>query len=111
MTLASILRMDAANHRPLPDDSELVQAVAVLARAHQDVVRNRQHLGNHLRSLLREDFPAALEFVAAGGGPTGATTAANVGRRSICSPTGPDGRRPSGSPPPAPTTSWAWNGW
>jgi transposase len=29
MTLANILRVDAAHHRPLPDDSELVQAIAV----------------------------------------------------------------------------------
>jgi transposase len=61
MTLANVLRVDAAHHRPLPGDSELVQAIAVLARAHQDAVWNRQQLANQLRSLLREYFPAALE--------------------------------------------------
>ena len=61
MTLANILRVDAAHHRPLPDDSELVQAIAVLARAQQDAVWNRQQLANQLRSLLREYFPAALK--------------------------------------------------
>lgn len=61
MTLANILRVDAAHHRPLPKDSELVQAIAVLARAQQDAVWNCQQLANQLRSLLREYFPAALE--------------------------------------------------
>jgi transposase len=61
MTLANILRVDRAHHRPLPADSELVQAVAVLARAQQDAVWNRQQLSNQLRSLLREYFPAALK--------------------------------------------------
>lgn len=52
MTLANILRVDAAHHRPLPADSELVQAIAVLARAQQDAVWNRQQLANQLRSLV-----------------------------------------------------------
>jgi transposase len=60
MTLANILRVDRAHHRALPADSELVQAIAVLARAQQDAVWNRQLLANQLRSLLREYFPAAL---------------------------------------------------
>lgn len=61
MTLANVLRVDAAHHRSLPADSELVQAIAVLARAQQDAVWNRQQLANQLRSLLREYFPAALK--------------------------------------------------
>jgi transposase len=60
VVLAGILRTDQAAHRPLPADSELVQAIAVLARAQQDAVWNRQQLANQLRSLLREFFPAAL---------------------------------------------------
>jgi transposase len=40
--LANILRTDRAAHRPLPADSELAQAIAVLARAQQDAVWNRQ---------------------------------------------------------------------
>ncbi|WP_433235197.1 IS110 family transposase [Actinomadura nitritigenes] len=59
--LANILRVDAAYHRPLPEDSELVQSIAVLARAQQDAVWNRQQLANQLRSLLREFFPASLD--------------------------------------------------
>lgn len=41
MVLANILRTDADAHRPLPADTELVQAVAVLARAQQDAVWHR----------------------------------------------------------------------
>ncbi|WP_420713697.1 IS110 family transposase [Streptomyces sp. WM4235] len=59
--LANILRTDIAMHRPLPADSEQVQAIAVLARAQQDAVWNRQQIGNQIRSLLREYYPAALD--------------------------------------------------
>ncbi len=61
VVLAGILRTDAAAHRPLPADSELAQAIAVLARAQQDAVWNRQQLAMKLRSLLREFFPAAVQ--------------------------------------------------
>jgi transposase len=60
MALANILRTDADAHRPLPADSELVQALAVLARAQQDAVWNRTQLSNQLRSHLKQYFPAAL---------------------------------------------------
>lgn len=62
--LANILRTDAAAHRPLPDDSELAQAVRVLARAQQDAVWSRQQLGNQVRSLLKDFYPAALDAFA-----------------------------------------------
>lgn len=54
--LANILRTDRHAHRPLPNDSDQARAVAVLARA--------QQVGNQLRSLLREYYPAALTAVA-----------------------------------------------
>ncbi|GHE98016.1 IS110 family transposase [Streptomyces griseoluteus] len=60
MVLANILRTDRAAHRPLPDDSELAQALAVLARAQQDAVWDRTQAGNKLRSHLREYFPGFL---------------------------------------------------
>lgn len=68
--LANIVRTDAAAHRPLPDDSELAQAIRVLARAQQDAVWSRQQLSNQVRSLLQDFYPAALEAFAglAGGG-------------------------------------------
>ena len=55
--LANILRTDRHAHRPLPQDSELVQSIAVLARAQQDAVWDRQQHANRNRSLLREYFP------------------------------------------------------
>ena len=41
VVLANILRTDMAVHRPLPDDSELVQAIAVLARASRSARNSR----------------------------------------------------------------------
>ncbi len=61
LVLANILRTDMHAHRPLPDDSDQARAIAVLARAQQDAVWNRQQLVNQVRSLLREYCPAALD--------------------------------------------------
>ncbi|WP_067574466.1 IS110 family transposase [Nocardia acidivorans] len=60
MTLANIIRVDAQFHRRLPIDSELVRAIAVLARAQQDAVWRRTKASNELRSLLREYYPGFL---------------------------------------------------
>jgi Transposase/Transposase IS116/IS110/IS902 family len=60
VVLANILRTDLHAHRPLPADSELAQAVAVLARAQQDAVWARVAAHNKLRSHLREYYPAFL---------------------------------------------------
>lgn len=60
MTLANILRVDAHLHRRVPADSELCQAIAVLARAHQDAIWRRTKAHNELRSVLREFFPTFL---------------------------------------------------
>jgi transposase len=60
LVLAHILRTDRTAHRPLPTDSELAQAIAVLARAQQDAVWERTCAHNKLRSLLREYYPAIL---------------------------------------------------
>jgi transposase len=64
LVLANILRTDMHAHRPLPGDSDLGRAIAVLARAQQDALWNRQQIANQLRSLLREYYPAALEAFA-----------------------------------------------
>ena len=69
VVLANILRTDLHAHRPLPADSELAQAIAVLARAQQDAVWDRTTAHNKLRSHLREYFPGFLAaFGAARGG-------------------------------------------
>lgn len=70
--LANILRTDMAAHRPLPDDTELAQAIRVLARAQQDAVWSRQQIGNQVRALLKEFYPGAIEAFA--GLPTGGLT-------------------------------------
>jgi transposase len=64
MTLANILRVDAHLHRRVPADSELCQAVAVLARAHQDAIWRRTAAHHQLRSLLREFYPTFLAVFA-----------------------------------------------
>jgi transposase len=62
--LAGVLRTDMHAHRPLPADSELAQAIAVLARAQQDAVWTRTTAHNKLRSHLREYFPGFLHAFA-----------------------------------------------
>ena len=59
--LADLVRTDRHNHRPVAGDSELAEAVKVLARAHQDLVWSRQRFLNRLRNTLRDYYPAALE--------------------------------------------------
>ena len=67
--LANVLRTDLHAHRPLPADTELAQAIAVLARAQQDAVWDRTTAHNKLRSHLREYYPGFLAaFAAASGG-------------------------------------------
>jgi transposase len=58
--LADLVRTDRHNHREVAGDSELAEAVKVLARAHQNLVWSRQHQQNQLRSALREFYPGAL---------------------------------------------------
>jgi Transposase/Transposase IS116/IS110/IS902 family len=57
--LADLVRTDAHNHRPIAGDSELVEGVKLLARAHQSAIWNRQRQVNALRSALREYYPGA----------------------------------------------------
>jgi transposase len=58
--LAEIVRLDRAHHHVLTPDSELLEAIKVLARVHQNLIWTRQRQANQLRSLLREFYPAAL---------------------------------------------------
>jgi hypothetical protein len=71
VVLANILRTDAHAHRPLAADTELAQAIAVLARAQQDAVWERTCAHNKLRSHLREYYHGFLAaFADARGGIT-----------------------------------------
>jgi hypothetical protein len=58
--LADLVRTDRHNHRQVAGDSDLADAVKVLARAHQSAIWSRQRQVNALRSALREYYPAAL---------------------------------------------------
>jgi transposase len=58
--LADLVRTDRHNHRPVSGDSELVEGIKLLARAHQTAIWGRQRQINALRSALRDYYPAAL---------------------------------------------------
>ena len=58
--LANIVRTDAQAHRPLPADTELAQAVRVLARAQQDAVWDRQQAANLGRHCCASNCPTLL---------------------------------------------------
>jgi transposase len=59
--LAELARTDSHNHRAVAGDSELGEAIKVLARSHQSLIWTRQRQLNQLRSTLREFYPGALE--------------------------------------------------
>jgi hypothetical protein len=59
--LADLVRLDRAAHRPIAGDSDLAEAVKLLARSHQTAIWERTRHLLRLRSALREFFPAALQ--------------------------------------------------
>jgi transposase len=61
-TLAELARTDRHHHRRVAGDSDLAEAIKVLARAHQSLIWTRGRQVNQLRSTLREYYPAALEL-------------------------------------------------
>lgn len=58
--LADLVRTDRHLHRQIAGDSELAEAIKVLARAHQRQIWARQRQVNALRAVLREFYPSAL---------------------------------------------------
>lgn len=58
--LADLVRTDRHNHRPIAGDSDVIEGVKLLARAHQNAIWSRQRQLNALRSALREYYPGAL---------------------------------------------------
>jgi hypothetical protein len=58
--LADLVRTDRHNHREVAGDSNLAEAVKILARSHQNAIWSRQRQANALRSSLKDYFPAAL---------------------------------------------------
>jgi transposase len=59
--LADLARTDRHLHRQVAGDTELAEALKVLARAHQSLIWSRQRQLNQLRNALREFYPAAME--------------------------------------------------
>ncbi len=59
--LADLVRTDRHNHREAAGDSEGVEALKVLARAHQNAVWARQREANALRNALKDYYPGALD--------------------------------------------------
>ena len=59
--LADLVRTDGHQHRRVAADSDLVEALKLVARAHQSAIWSRRRLANQLRSALREFFPQALD--------------------------------------------------
>ena len=58
--LADLVRTDRHNHRSVAGDSDDVDRLKVLVRAHQNLIWDRTRHTNRLRNDLREYFPAAL---------------------------------------------------
>jgi Transposase/Transposase IS116/IS110/IS902 family len=59
--LAEIVRLDREHHRPIAGDSDLADAIKLLARAHQTAVWERTRQVLRLRSTLLQYFPAAVQ--------------------------------------------------
>ncbi len=63
-TLADMVRTDRHQLRPIAGDSDLAEAIKVVARAHKTLIWERTRHVLRLRVALREFFPAALEAFA-----------------------------------------------
>ena len=60
-TLADMVRTDSHQLRPVAGDSELAEAIKVVARAHKTLIWERTRHVQRLRQALGDFFPAALE--------------------------------------------------
>ena len=60
-TLADMVRTDSHQLRQVAGDSELSEAIKVVARAHKTLIWERTRHVQRLRNALREFFPGALE--------------------------------------------------
>lgn len=54
-----MVRVDRDQLRPIAGDSDKAQAVRIVARTHQTLIRERTRTFQRLRSTLREHFPGA----------------------------------------------------
>ena len=51
--LADMVRTDGHQHRPVAADSDLAEAIKLVARSHQSAIWSRRRLANQVRSALR----------------------------------------------------------
>lgn len=61
--LAEIVRLDRDHHRQIAGDTDLVDAVKLVARSHQTAIWERTRQVLRLRSTLLQYFPAAVKAV------------------------------------------------
>ena len=61
--LAEIVRLDRAHHREIAGDTDLADAVKLLARAHQNLIWERVRHVLRLRSALLDFFPVAVQAI------------------------------------------------
>jgi hypothetical protein len=59
--LAELVRTDRQHHRPIAGDTDLVEAIKAIARAHQNLIWTRHRQAGQLRSTLRGFYPGALQ--------------------------------------------------
>ncbi|WP_439681664.1 IS110 family transposase [Embleya sp. MST-111070] len=60
--LARIIQRDGHRLRPVPDNSDQVKAIAVLARAHRSAIRSRSFVEQQIGSHVAEYHPALVEI-------------------------------------------------
>lgn len=67
--LADMVRTDGHQHRSIAADSDLAEAIKIVARSHQSAIWSKRRFANQVRSALREFYPAALEAFPDPGAP------------------------------------------
>ena len=58
--LADLVRTDRHNHRLAVKDSETIESLRVVTRAHKQLIQERIRLSNRLRNTLHDYYPAAI---------------------------------------------------
>ena len=59
--LADVVRTDRHNHRAFLGNTDLAESIKVLARAHQELIHQRQFHVNTMRATLRAYYPGILK--------------------------------------------------
>ena len=82
--LAEIVRLDREHHRQIAGDTDLAEAVKLLARAHQTAIWDRTRQTLRLRSALLHYFPAAVAALSDLGAKDSAVCHRRTGGRTVC---------------------------